>query len=60
MTTTKRVEAALVRRGLRQHFSAIERNRATPGEVVLWPHGKPVYSCRQAVEFARKVAGGGR
>ena len=55
-TTVKRVEAALEKRGLRAYIQAIERNPATPGEVIVWSGGGHlVYTCREAVELAKRV-----
>lgn len=55
-TTVKRVEEALKREGLRHCVDAIERNPATPGEVVMWSGvGHPVYSVKGAIKEARKL-----
>ena len=52
-----KIEAALIRKNLRHLVDAIERNHATPGEVVLWIDGMghPVYSVAQAIALVRKI-----
>ena len=55
-TTVKAVKEALENRGLAHLFDAIDSNPATPAEVVLWAGGgRPVYSVREAVEYAQQV-----
>lgn len=52
-----RIEAALIREGLRGAVDAVEPNPATPGEVVLWlgGMGHPVYSVREALTVVRQA-----
>ena len=53
-----KIEKALTVRGLRNLFSAIQKNPAAKGEYVLWPYGAPVSTAAQAVEFAFAVLRG--
>ena len=55
-TTVRRIEAGLEKRNLRQYVQAIERNPATPGEVVVWAGGGyPVSSVREVVAIAQAL-----
>lgn len=53
MTKRERVEAALVRRGLKFFVCGVEAN---DGGVIIWPYGQWFGGVREAVAFVARAA----